>query len=141
MYDGRPPAAGVLAYNRPPMDKTVFGSRSARLLCAGLVLAAAPVFASSSLRFHGNGGNVDQVRVAIDDPATALPGSPADVGATDFTIELWLRGAAADNTAPAVTCGANANWTQGHLVVDRDRQGADRKFGVSIANGRVVFGV
>lgn len=52
-----------------------------------------------------------------------------------------MRAAAADNPAPAVTCGANTSWLQGHLVVDRDRQGADRRFGVSIANGRIVFGV
>ena len=83
---------------------------------------------------------MDRIRVPIDDPANSLPGSPADVGGTDFTIEFWMRATAADNPAPSVSCGANANWLQGHLIVDRDRPG-DRRFGVSIANGRVVFGV
>jgi hypothetical protein len=40
-----------------------------------------------------------------------------------------------------VSCGANAAWVDGNVVVDRDRAGADRKFGVSIAGGVVVFGV
>ncbi len=52
-----------------------------------------------------------------------------------------MRAAAADNTAPAVSCGANAAWVDGNVLVDRDRAGADRRFGVSIAGGVVVFGV
>ena len=79
--------------------------------------------------------DVDRVKIPVDDPADANPGPPADVGAGDFTIEFWMRAAAADNTTPGVSCGANAAWVDGNVVVDRDRAGADRKFGVSIAGG------
>ena len=63
------------------------------------------------------------------------------MGATDFTIELWMRGRASDNPAPAVACGSNVNWIFGHILLDRDRYNQDRKFGLSIAGGRPVFGV
>ena len=99
-------------------------------------------FAASSLRFHGNGaGDVDRVKILIDDPAASSAGPPADVGAADFTIEFWMKASAADDTAGPVACGANTAWINGNVVVDRDRFGADRKFGISIAGGRVVFGV
>ena len=92
--------------------------------------------AGHSLRFFGAGaGDIDRIKVQIDNPVTALPGPPADVGATDFTLEFWLMASAAQNTAPAVACGANQAWTAGNVVVDRDRAGADRKFGIAIAGG------
>src|SRR4249919_2855374 len=124
---------------------TVSSSRAvlrAVALFSLLAVAPAAAFAATSLRFHGNGASdVDRVKIRVDDPANANPGPPADVGAGDFTIEFWMRAAAADNTAPAVSCGANAAWVDGNVVVDRDRAGADRRFGVSIAGGVVVFGV
>ena len=46
-----------------------------------------------------------------------------------------------DNSAPAVTCGANANWVYGNTILDRDRYNQARGYGVSLAGGRVVFGV
>src|SRR5262245_12464898 len=105
-------------------------------------LPAHAAFAAASLRFYGNGsGDIDRVKIPIDDPANSNPGPPADVGATDFTIEFWMKAAAADNPTPAVSCGANQNWQNGNVIVDRDRQGQDRKFGVSVAAGKVVFGV
>lgn len=95
-----------------------------------------------SLRFSGTGaGDVDRVKIRIDDPTSSLPGPPADVGATDFTLELWIKGSAADNPAPAVQCGANDAWINGNIIVDRDRYNQDRNFGVSVAGGRIVFGV
>ncbi len=105
-------------------------------------LGAGTAFASSSLRFHGTGtGDADRVKVAIDAPANSAAGPTADVGAGDFTIEFWMKASAADDPAPAVTCGSNVAWRNGHVVVHRDRFGLDRKLGVSIAGGSVVFGV
>jgi hypothetical protein len=98
--------------------------------------------AGYALRFHGNGVNdIDRVKVQIDDPLTTAPGPPADVGATDFTLEFWVRALAAENPAPAVACGANNNWIYGNIAVDRDRYNQGRAFGLSIAGGVVVFGV
>ncbi len=115
--------------------------------CSGILLAAALVVPSAveasghSLRFNGTGsGDVDRVKIRIDDPATSVPGPSANVGATDFTIEFWLKTAPGNNAA-AVTCGANVAWINGNIVIDRDRFNQDRKFGVSIAGGKLVFGV
>ncbi len=95
-----------------------------------------------ALRFYGNGtGDIDRVKIRIDDPATTLPGPPADIGAQDFTLEFWLKATAADNPAGPVSCGANLAWITGNIIFDRDRYNQDRKFGLSLAGGRVVFGV
>ena len=96
----------------------------------------------TSLRFHGNGvDDIDRVKIPIDDPASSLPGPPADVGAGDFTLEFWMCAPPGENGAPAVTCGENIAWINGNIVFDRDRYNQDRKFGLSIAGGRLVFGV
>ena len=124
---------------RPPALRVLVAALSAVFF---LALTPAAVSAASSLRFHGNGsGDIDRIKIPVDDPANSDPGPPADVGAADFTIEFWMKAAAADNTAAPVTCGSNAAWVDGNVLVDRDRQGADRKFGVSVAGGKLVFGV
>ena len=98
-----------------------------------------------SLRFMGNGINgpdADRVKIRIDDPNLANDVGPGvDVGATDFTIEFWLKGDAADNSSAAITCGANYDWIYGNIIFDRDRFNQGRAFGISIAGGNVVFGV
>jgi hypothetical protein len=97
-----------------------------------------------SLRFYGHGvsaPDLDRVKIPVDDPGNANPGPPADLGGDDFTIEFFLKGSAADNTAPGITCGSNVDWITGNIVFDRDRFNQDRKFGISLAGGEVVFGV
>jgi hypothetical protein len=95
-----------------------------------------------ALRFYGNGANnIDRVKIRLDDPATSSPGPPADIGAENFTLEFWMRASAAENTAAAINCGQNINWIYGNIVFDRDRFNQDRKYGIAIAGGRVVFGV
>jgi hypothetical protein len=97
-----------------------------------------------SLRFYGHGVNapdLDRVKIRVDDPTNNNPGPPVDVGATDFTLEFWMKANATDNPAPAVSCGVNVNWITGNIVFDRDRYNQDRKFGLSIAGGVFVFGV
>ena len=97
---------------------------------------------NTSLRFFGNGtGDIDRLKIAVDNPLNTYSGPPADVGWTDFTIEWWMKALPGDNTAPAVTCGANTDWIYGNTLLDRDRFGQDRDFGVSLADGRIVFGV
>ncbi len=110
------------------------------MIC-GAVAALADQY---SLRFFGNGvaaPDLDRVKIRIDDPANADPGPPADIGADDFTIEFWMRASAADNTSSQVACGDNINWIYGNIILDRDRYNQDRKFGISVAGGRLVFGV
>ena len=113
-----------------------------RVALLSLFLFASAESFAGSLRFFGNGVNdVDRVKIRIDDPETTAPGPPADIGATDFTLEFWMRGFAADNTAPAISCGFNIDWIYGNIIVDRDRYNQDRKFGISIAGGIVAYGV
>ncbi len=116
------------------------------LLVSVLCSASAEcVFAQDfSLRTYGHGvsaPDLDRAKIEIDDPSDTNPGPPADIGATDFTIEFFVKGSAADNAADAVTCGANNDWILGNIVLDRDRFNQDRKFGISLAGGEVVFGV
>jgi hypothetical protein len=91
-----------------------------------------------ALQFYANVLN-DQGRVKI--PLDA-PARPVDVGATDFTIELWLRGRAADNTEPFTACGAGTeSWIEGNIVLDRDRFSRPRDWGLALGGGRLAFGV
>jgi hypothetical protein len=100
-----------------------------------------PAFAQSgghSLRFYGNGsGNIDRVKIKIDN----LP-VPADVGATDFTIEFWMKASVSENSGTA-SCNQNDGWITGNIVFDRDIWGAGDygDFGISLSNGRIAFGV
>jgi hypothetical protein len=114
-----------------------------RLVLAILAFAAAPSGADApfSLRFHGNGVNdIDRVKIRIDDPALpADVGPPVDVGATDFTIEFWVKGLAAENTG-TVSCGSNS-WINGNILIDRDRYNQGRNHGISFGGGQVAFGV
>ncbi len=122
-----------------------------RLLVAGGLAAYAIAIAgfaedasASSLLFHGNGvgaPDLDRVKIEIDETGDSLPGPPADIGATDFTIEFWIKASAADNAASPVACGNNNSWINGNIVVDRDRYNQGRKYGISIAGGSLVFGV
>jgi len=118
------------------------------VITVGLILATAvdgdaqALDSGDALRFHGNGVNdIDRVKIRVDDPTTSLPGPAADIGATDFTLEFWLRALPEENLAPAIACGANDNWRHGNVVVDRDRFNQDRAFGFSLAGGVVAFGL
>jgi len=84
-----------------------------------------------------------RVVFALDDEAPGDLSTPADVGAGDFTLELWLRGFAADN--PTANAGgdvelAGAAWLDGNVVLDRSADKTGREWGVSIAGGFVRFG-
>ena len=112
--------------------------------CFTFLIVSALLTAQGSIRFFGNGINApdqDRGKIQIDEVGNNNPGPPADVGATDFTIEFWIKGALADNNSSGVSCGNNENWILGNIVFDRDRYNQNRKFGVSIAGGYIVFGV
>ncbi|HSB89445.1 MAG TPA: LamG-like jellyroll fold domain-containing protein, partial [Anaerolineales bacterium] len=97
---------------------------------------------NTSLRFNGGSGGAGVAAFPVDDPSNANPGPPIDVrGGDDFTIDFWMKAIPGENTAPAINCGANANWTQGTILFDRRRSGQGREYGVSLAGGRVAFGV
>jgi hypothetical protein len=99
---------------------------------------------TSSLRFLGTGtGQADRVRIRVDDDVPGAGGTPADVGASGFTLEFWVRGTLTENPTSASTPGSRADfrWIEGNVILDRDVYGGtERDFGVSIAGGRVRFG-
>ena len=95
---------------------------------------------AGSLRFFGNNGGagttqIDRVVIPLDAPATA-----ADLGATDFTIEAWLR-TDSGNNASLQTGGANYNFVNTNIFWDRDRLTNDPAWGVGLGGGRVTFSV
>ncbi|MDH3452668.1 MAG: LamG domain-containing protein, partial [Gammaproteobacteria bacterium] len=113
---------------------------SAGVLAAALSLPL-PGFADSSLRFFGgfSSNDVDRVKIRIDDPADDEPGPPADIGSGDFTIDVWIK-ATADNTQDDRSCGVGA-WVEGNVIIDRDRYGVGRAYGLSLLDGMPVFQV
>ncbi len=97
----------------------------------------APGGPNHSLRFYGTGaGGIDRVVVPLG------ADTRVNVGAGDFTIEFWIKGALASN--PASGCStANDAWINGHVVVDRDIYGFGDHgdYGISLLGGKVAFGV
>jgi hypothetical protein len=120
------------------------GNRTTSSPVSITVTNAVPSGPGFSLRYFGNGVNapdLDRVKIRVDDPSNTHPSPPVNVGATDITIEFWLRATATENFAPLVQCGANNNWIFGNIVLDRDRFNQDRSYGVALGGGLVVFGV
>lgn len=118
--------------------RTMITVNTKRLVVAALALLPA-IAGAASLRFYGNGGNdADRVKIPVD------PQVPADIGATNFTIEFWMKGTLADNDAGgAARCGDQYGWIDAHIIVDRDRLNVGRSFGISVSRGtgRLAFGV
>ncbi len=108
------------------------------VVAAVLLLGTAAVQAGS-LRFLGTGtGDIDRVKIPLD-----APPRPVDVGATDFTLEWWMKAAPGDNAAGQATCDAADGWITGHVLLDRDvfGDGDHGDFGVSVTGCRLAFGV
>ncbi|MGQ9926357.1 MAG: LamG domain-containing protein, partial [Chloroflexaceae bacterium] len=97
--------------------------------------------AQSSLRFFGAGiAEPGRVRVPLG-PINAgriTASAPVNVSG-DFTIEFWMKASAADNPAPACPNG----WYYGHIIIDRDVDGAGDygDYGIALCDGRLAAGV
>lgn len=91
-----------------------------------------------SLRYEGNGyGDLDRVKIPLDDPHR-----PVDVGATDFTIEWWLKARPGENGTASCSSEADS-WVSGNTMLDRDifGPGDHGDYGISLMDGRLAFGV
>ncbi|MGQ9490412.1 MAG: LamG domain-containing protein, partial [Anaerolineae bacterium] len=100
-----------------------------------------PGGATYALRFYGTGtGDIDRVKIPMSN--TLGVSLPVNIGATDFTLEFWLRFNAGENTSGACAEGEDA-WINGNILFDRDIFGAPDygDFGVSLYGGRIAFGV
>jgi glucose/arabinose dehydrogenase len=133
------PAPRAARIGRPILRASAGRVPIALSLVASLGLLLPDPALATSLRFFGNGaGDVDRVKIKIDSPAR-----PADVGATSFTLEWWMRAVPGDNASDDVTCNANDGWITGNILFDRDVHGDGEHgdFGVSLTGGRIAFGV
>ncbi len=109
-----------------------------------IILFAKISFSQTSIRFMGNGVNApdaDRIKILVDNVSNSNPGPAIDIGSSDFTIEFWIKASASNNTSQNVSCGTNINWIYGNIIIDRDRYNQDRKYGISVAGGQLVFGV
>lgn len=103
---------------------------------AGSVESPSTQSIQASLRFYGNGRNdIDRVKIRVDPPTSANVGG-------NFTIEFWLKALPGANASSTCTEGG-VNWIYGNIIVDRDIYGDGDygDFGVSLAGGRIAFGV
>jgi glucose/arabinose dehydrogenase len=120
------------------------GFRAASLCLAGAVLCGAmPRGAQGSQAALDVKPPGAHAAFVLDDDAPGALSTIADVGGGDFTLELWLRGLAADNPTPSAGGDvelAGPAWLSGNVVLDRSAQKTERVFGVSIAGGFVRFG-
>jgi hypothetical protein len=107
------------------------------IMPAGVQTANSQGASNFSLRTYGNGtGFIDRVEISID------PQVPADIG-DNFTLEWWMKASLAENSSPGASCGSNAGWITGNILLDRDINGAGDygDWGISVTNGRIAFGV
>lgn len=99
-----------------------------------------------AVRLHGSPSrDHDRIRIVVDDDAPGAASTAADVGAGSFTIELWVRSRPCCNQTPGNPAGtllADEGWRQGSVLLDRWLgQASTRGYGVSVAGGRVHFGI
>lgn len=96
---------------------------------------------SYSLRFFGTGSNdIDRVKISLlNSSGDSLP---VNIGATDFTIEFWMRFNPGANSSPSCTEGQDT-WIYGNILFDRDIFGVPDygDYGISLYGGRIAFGV
>lgn len=108
------------------------------ILCGAFLTTS--IFAQNyAIRFRGNGtGDIDRIKIPIDNPHV-----PCDVG-LNFTIEFKIKCLLTDNPlGSSATEGPNDDWTNGHIIIDRDvfGNGDYGDYGISLANGKIAFGV
>jgi hypothetical protein len=104
------------------------------MLLLALPLVTAGQLSHQALRFFGTGtSQQDRIKIPID------PGHAADVG-NDFTIEFWMRAAAADNTGTVAPGLDGDGWITGNVVVDRDVYGGGDRGDFGLALGQAGAG-
>jgi hypothetical protein len=120
----------------------------ARRLLFLAFLAFASVVHANSIEFFGTSYDpvrpYDRVKILLDQ--SGQPPRPANIGATDVTIEFWIKGNAADHVYSAPDrCGNNGSgWIGAHILIDQDVAGgpSNGAWGVSLGggNGVLAFG-
>jgi len=91
---------------------------STAAVVAPLVVGTTPA-STTGLYFNG-----------VDSKIVANP-----VSLSDFTVEFWVK------TKQQGKASAGSNWYNGYGLVDADQSGFGDDFGVSLASGKIVFGL
>ncbi|MGQ0601614.1 MAG: LamG-like jellyroll fold domain-containing protein [Anaerolineales bacterium] len=133
---GYPAAPTLPATNTPASYPAPSAAPGATSTLAPTTAPAASGGAGFALRFFGTGqGDADRVKIPLD--------TQADIGAGDFTLEFWLKAAPGENASASAGCGSTDGWITGNIVFDRDiwDAGDFGDYGLSLASGRVVFGL
>lgn len=73
-----------------------------------------------SLRFNGNGADVNRVRIPLENGSTTQ--YPINVGAGSFTVETWIKAQYSENTTTAT--GSDVRYS--NIIYDRDSWGEQR---------------
>jgi hypothetical protein len=94
-----------------------------------------------SLRFrHGEDPSAGDFGVYVP-----IAGTAANVGAGDFTIEMWLRSDGRLATSSWGGCRSGVAqgvaWLDGHVLVDRSESGVPNYFGLSLFGDAISFGI
>jgi len=86
----------------------------------------------TSIRFYGTGTNYnDRVEIPVQN-------NKVNIGATDFTIEFWMKVPTGVTNTPV---GGGSGWIWGNIILDRDIYGSTPDdFGLSLFNGNLRFG-
>ena len=67
-----------------------------------------------------------------------IVGNKLNIGATDFTIEFWIK---VPTEVTNIPVGGGNGWTWGNIILDRDIYGNHPEdFGISLYNGNIRFG-
>jgi len=94
-----------------------------------------------SIRFERGGGDPPFGGFGVSIP---IAGHAANVGAGDFTIEMWLK-AEPDSLLAWGGCRAGlregTSWLAGHVVLDRSQTSTASFIGLSLFGDAVAFGV
>lgn len=94
-----------------------------------------------SIRFERGAGDPPFGSYGVSIP---LADHAANVGAGDFTIEMWLR-AEPDSLLAWGGCragvGEGTSWLAGHVVLDRSQAGLASFIGLSLFGDAIAFGV
>lgn len=90
-----------------------------------------------SLRFNGNGADVNRVRIPLENGSIQYP---VNVGADSFTVETWIKAQYSENT----TTSLDEDARYSNIFYDRDSWGEQRGHVVGVtrsgANLVVTFG-
>ena len=127
--------ASAGAHRLQAMARDAAGNRATSALIN--VTVSNPQGGQFALQFTGNGSNVNRVDIPLDAPAR-----PVDVGATDFTIEWWMK--VGPGNVSAATCQSGRDgWIQGDILFDRDVNGPGDygDYGISLSRNGLAFGV